>query len=378
AVLLSDDLYLLNLEGEGCTLEKILEEYTEQEILAVLNQNLALDLEEIEVWEYKELIEKVEEIGGITVDVKEEEIQHINNYQLMMTGKGELMENQVTDSGEQTLNGIQTAAYLQVRYWPGGYFGKLDRWNQVIGTLLQKKGQEIIDCDAFILEGLRQSVYLEGNELGDALLCLQWEEELARLHELYYPDKEYVSPAFVKETDQAMKNQAAKVIEKARTKAGLTEWLFAQHFGSSPYIISLISNTSMDAETQDAWGTVKVFISGRELVLDEEGGRAVFLINLVLEDSGVLRLPEQTDEGRASVERFLYLKKGIDGWYVDGLLHNDLPSAQWWDGAQIQWEIYDFGFSDEDAVGIVTTSQEEYDSFVKKAQEAAQNKEQMR
>lgn len=374
ALLISDELYLPDLKGEGCKLEKILEEYTDQEILAVLNRDLALNLKEIEVWEYQELIEKVEEIGGVKIDVKEEEIQHINNYQLMMTGKGELLENQVTDSGEQTLNGIQTAAYLQVRYWPGGYFGKLDRWNQVIFSLLQKEGRKIIDCDVFIQEGSEQSVYLEDSELGNVLLCLQWEEELARFHEVYYPDKKYAPDAFIKESGQAMKEQAVKVIEKARSSAVQTAWLFERYFGSSPYLISLLTNASLDAETQDAWRTVKAFISGRELMVDEEGGRALFQINLVFEDSGVLGLPEWTDENRTSVERFLYLKKDADGWYADGLLHNNLPPAQWWDGSQIQWEIYDFGFSDEDTIGTVTTTQEEYDAFIKEAQEAVENR----
>lgn len=368
-VLISDDLYLTDLAGEGCKLEEILEKYTDQEILAVLNQNLALDLEEIEVWEYNELMERVDQAGGIMVDVREEEIQHINNYQLMLTGNGDLSENQVIESGEQLLNGIQIASYLQVRYGTAGYFGKLDRWKHVVCTLFQKEGKEIIEGEVFIQEELGRSVYLECS-VGYALLSLEWEEELARLHELYYPDKQYVSSDLIKETDQAMKEQAAKAVEKAGEKAEQTAWLFTEHFGLNPYMISLLSNTPLDAEMQDAWRTVKVFLSGRELVVDEEGKSALFQVNLVFGDSGVLELP---DNG-ASVERFLYLKKGDDGWYVDGFFHNDLPPAQWWDGAQIPWEVYDFGFSDEDETGIVTTTQEEYDRFIKEAQEIAERR----
>ena len=59
---------------------------------------------------------------------------------------------------------------------------------------------------------------------------------------------------------------------------------------------------------------------------------------------------------------------------MDGFFHNDLPPAQWWDGAQIPWEVYDFGFSDEDETGIVTTTQEEYDRFIKEAQEIAERR----
>lgn len=329
AVLLSDDLYLPDLSGQGRKLEKILTEYTDQEILAVLNRNLALDLEEIEVWDYGELMERVDKIGGIMADVRE------------------------------------------------GAFGRMDRWNQVISTLLQKEGRKIISCDTFMQEGLGRYVYLEDGEWGNELLCLQWEEELARLHELYYPGTEYESSDYVKEADQAMKAQAEKDIAKEKSEAVRTAWLFTENFGASPYVISLLSNASLDAETYDAWRTVEVYVSGREIMVDEEGGRALFQLNLVFEDSGVLGLPERRDGYEASVERFLYLKKGEDGWYVDGLLHNDLPPAKWWDGGQMQWNIYDFGFSDEDTAGIVTTSQAEYDSFVEEVQEAVRKREQI-
>lgn len=375
-VLLPDDLWLFDLEGNGRKLETIFQEYTDKEILEVINRNLVLDLDEIEVWGYETLIEKTEEVGGISIDVKEGEIEHINNYQMMITGKGELAENQVTESGEQMLDGIQAAAYLQIRYLQEGYFGVMDRWEQVIGTLLKKEGQEIIDCDYGYFAGADKSVYVE-DDLGNYLLCLCFEEELERFHESYYPDRTYQASDHVKEADQMMKEQAAKVIEAGRDEAYKVAWLFYQYMGFSPFMISLLSDTSLSQEVEDAWQTVMVYRSGSGLVVDEEAGKAVFLVNLVFEDSGVLSLPEYTDENPVSVERFLYLTKREDGWYVDGLLHNNLPPKEWWDGAQMQWEVYDFGFSDEDAVGRTTSSQTEYDAFAKEVQETAENRGQL-
>lgn len=372
-VLLPDDLWLFDLEGNGRKLETIFQEYTDKEILEVINRNLDLDLDEIEVWGYETLIEKIEDVGGISIDVKEGEIEHINNYQLMMTGKGELAENQVTESGEQLLNGIQTASYLQIRYFD--FFWMMDRWEQVTCTLLKKEGQEIIDCDYGYFAGLDKSVYVEDDL--NYLLCLCFEEELERFHESYYPDRTYQASAHVKEADQMMKEQAAKVIEAGRDEAYKIAWLFDQYMGFSPFMISLLSDTSLNQEVEDAWQTVMVYRSGSELVVNEEAGKAVFLVNLVFEDSGVLSLPEKTNENPISVERFLYLTKKEDGWYVDGLLHNNLPPKEWWDGAQMQWEVYDFGFSDEDAVGRTTSSQTEYDAFAKEVQEAAENREQL-
>lgn len=378
-VLLPGNLYLPDDKGNGGKLEKICRECGDEDILEVLNRNLDLNLDEIEVWGYETLIKKVEEAGGIMVDVKEGEIGHLNNYQLVMTGKGgkgELAENQITESGEQTLNGIQAAAYLQIRYLPEGYFGVMDRWEQVICTLLKKEGQEIIDCDGYYFAGSDRSIYVE-DDLGNYLLCLCFEEELERFHENYYPDRSYQASAYVKEEDQMMKVQAAKVIEADRDEAYKTAGLFDRYIGSSSFMISLLSNVSLGSEAEDAWRTAEVYVSSSSLVVDEEAGKAVFLVNLVFEDSGVLSLPEYTDENRVSVERFLYLNKMENRWYVDGLLHNDLPPEEWWDGAQMQWEIYDFGFSDEDAVGRTTSSQAEYDAFAKEVQEAADNRKQL-
>ncbi|MBD5548444.1 MAG: hypothetical protein HDQ97_13795 [Lachnospiraceae bacterium] len=373
-VLLPDDLWLLDLEGNGKKMETIFQEYADKEILEVINRNLDLDLDEIEVWGYDTLINKVEEAGGILVDVKEAEIQHINNYQLMMTGKGELAESQVTESGEQMLDGIQTAAYLQIRYFQGGYFGMMDRWEQVTRTLLKKEGQEIIDYDCGYFAG-DKSVYVEDDL--NYLLCLCFEEELERFHEIYYPDRTYQTSDYVKEADQMMKEQAEKVIEEGRSEANEVVGFFNQYIGKSSFIISLLSGASLDPEAEDAWRTVKVYVSSKGLIVDEEAGKAVFSIGLVFKDSGVLSLPEYTDENPLLVERFLYLTEKEDGWYVDGLLHNNLPPKEWWDGAQMQWEVYDFGFSDEDAVGKTTSSQTEYDAFAKEVQNAADNKEQI-
>lgn len=374
-VLLWDDLYLPDLEGRGRKLGEICQEYTDEEILAVLNRDLELTLEGIEVWNYETFMKKVDEAGGISVDVKEAEVEHLNNYQLVMTGKEALLENQVTEAGSQLLNGIQTAAYLQIRYLPVGYRGIMDRWEQVVCQLLEKEQLKIASCDEFYLDGYSQSFYVEEENY---LLCLEWEKELQKFHEMLYPDKEYQPSAWVKEADEAMKRQAREVVETGRGEPNRVFLLFSQYIGHSPFMISLLSGESLPPETEDAWGTVDVYVSGNSLVVDEEIGKAVFSVHLVFTDHGILGLSKEADEGYVSVERFLYLTKEGDKWYVDGLLHNDLPAKEWWEGAQIRWEVYDFGFSDEEDVGILTTSQEAFDEFFKKAGKAAENRERMK
>lgn len=373
-VLIPSDLYLYDLEEKGRKTEKIFSEYTDEEILKTLNRNLDLALGEIEVWGYEDFIQKIDEMGGVTIDVQEGEIDHINNYHFMLTGKGRYEENLVTESGTQILSGIQTAAYLQIRYLPETNQG--NRWAKIIPALFEREGKEIIDCDYGCFTETDRSVYVEDVE-GNYLLCLCFLEEAEEFHKAYYPDNPYQPSASVKEADQRMKEQAEKVIEAGREEAYKAEWLFDQYMGLSPFMISQLTDMQLDAETQDAWRTAEVYLSGIGLAVDEEAGKAVQLVNLVFTDSGVIGLPEHTDENPVSVERFLYLTKKGDGWHVDGLLHNDLPSKEWWEGAQMQWEVYDFGFSDADNLGAVTSSQRELDDFAKRAQTAVERKEQI-
>ena len=373
-VLLPGDLYMPDLYGNGVVLTNICREYTSQEILEMLNRNLELSLEEIEVWGYETLIRKVDNAGGINIDVEEGEIAHINNYQLMMTGNGNFSENEVTQSGIQTLSGIQAAAYLQLRYFPPGFSQLMGRWEQVILALLEKENLEVISCQESYFSRFGQSVYVESMPKS-YLLCLEWEKEIEKFHEDFYPEQPYHASDYVKETDQMMREQAESAVQEARKEASRISYLFGQYMGQNPFMISLITGIRLDTETEDAWRQAKVWVSQASLVVDEKLGKAVYEVSLVFDDAGTLDFPEYTQENPVSVQRFLYMTKKGDGWYVDGLLHNDLPSVEWWEDKMQEWEICEFGFSDKDAEGILTKSQDEYDLFIDRAQKAAKDRE---
>lgn len=370
AVMLSDDLYMPDLSGNGVKLERLCVDYTSQDILAVLNRNLALNLSEIQIWDYGTLMEKVDERGGMYADVREEEIDHLNSYQIMLTGKGDLGENEVTDSGKQLLNGIQVAAYLQIRYNPGGSTQNMERWKAAAECIWQ---EEIKDYCTDCFAGAGETIYVEGRE--SYLLSLYWEKEVKEIHERFYSHITYRTTEAVREADRGMREQAKLAVDLKRKDISGASWLFYQYMGRNSFLISLLSDVTPDRVMVDAWESVEVYLSGSSLFVDEERGKAVFLVNLVFEDSGAVGLPERSPEEEIMVERFLYLTKEEDGWQADGLLHNDLPPKEWWEGEQMEWEICHYGFSDEDSVGRVCVTQEEYRAFVEEAQEAAERGE---
>ena len=314
-VLLTTELYVPDLEGNMKKLDEICRSCEKEEILEVLNRSMDLSLNEIEVLEYDSFIQKVDGAGGIPVDITESEIDHINNYQLMMTG-------------EERLEGT-------------------------------------------VFSGRDKAVYVEGQKK-NYLLCFQWEEAVKELHDILYPAGVYRPSGHVKELDAAMKEQAERDVSDYRHDISKIRLLFGEYIGESPYMISLLRGETLGQETEKAWDSIEVYESGIGIKEDEDNGRAVFTSSLAFEDSGILDFPG-SGGGEVTVERFLYLIKRGDGWYVDGPLHNNLPPANWWQGDEISWESYDFDFSDEDSPGVVTEGQEEYNSFIKAVREAVEN-----
>ena len=80
----------------------------------------------------------VDAIGGLEIDVQPEEIQWINGYQTegsQVTGK-EIVE--VTQSGPQTLNGLQTLSYCRIRHTTGDDYKRTERQRDVLNRILEK------------------------------------------------------------------------------------------------------------------------------------------------------------------------------------------------------------------------------------------------
>ena len=111
-----------------------------EQALNMLNWNLDLNMTEYVTVGFDALIETIDLLGGVQIDVKENEIEHLNNYQRSMFAEDEnspLNENivKVTSPGLQTLNGLQATAYCRIRY-VGNDFGRTERQRKVIMACL--------------------------------------------------------------------------------------------------------------------------------------------------------------------------------------------------------------------------------------------------
>lgn len=106
--------------------------------ISMLNKNLDLDIQDYVTVDFNVVADVVDAIGGVEIDVQQDEIKWLNGYQTegsQVTGK-EIVE--VTQAGPQTLNGLQTLSYCRIRYTTGDDYKRTERQRTVLNKILEK------------------------------------------------------------------------------------------------------------------------------------------------------------------------------------------------------------------------------------------------
>ena len=179
-------------------------------------------------------MEAVDALGGVEIDVREEEISHLNNYQISMVGNSEDGKNftatagvdytPVTEPGLQTLNGLQATAYCRIRYI-GDDFERTQRQRDVLVAMMEKAKtapvsklmdamnavfphivtsvdiEDIIpvlgmigDYKVTVSDGFPFAGMLNGGTIGLEGSCIvptSLEDNVVKLHEILYGEENY-------------------------------------------------------------------------------------------------------------------------------------------------------------------------------------------
>ena len=145
------DTYLDNTNGE---FRKATECYYfggPSRAISMLNKNLDLDITDFVTVDFTAVADVVDALGGIDIDVQEDEIVHLNNYQVegsQVTGK-EIVP--VEYAGLQTLNGLQALSYCRIRDKEGSDFKRTERQRTVLQKILEKaKGADLLTLNSLI------------------------------------------------------------------------------------------------------------------------------------------------------------------------------------------------------------------------------------
>ena len=131
-------------EQEDGTLNKINAAYSyggPEGAVSVLNKNLDMSIEHYVTVNFNSMIDIVDSVGGIDIDVQEDEVPYICGYvQEIMKVTGKLSPG-VTEPGTQTLNGVQATAYARIRYTAGDDFKRAERQRTVLQKVVEKLQQ---------------------------------------------------------------------------------------------------------------------------------------------------------------------------------------------------------------------------------------------
>lgn len=209
----------------------------------MLNQSLDLNISEFLVMDWVSVADTVDALGGITIDVQENELADLNKWGPETAANTGREWTEITSTGEQRLDGVQAATYCRIRKTSGGDPGRTERMKKVVMAVLAEAKShptKITSVTDSVLPEIRtnmntsaftslipklldfnisKSVGYPFNYWGGIMDDGIWyavpttlEENNARLHEEVFGD-----------TDYQMSNKAAEINQKIINETGITK-----------------------------------------------------------------------------------------------------------------------------------------------------------
>ena len=121
--------------------------------LTTINRNFDLDATEYVTVNFEAVVKVVDMLGGITLDVQENELHYLNGYVNSLNKINGTNVAHLSSAGTQTVNGTQACAYARIRYTSGGDFKRTERQRIVIDKILEKtKSADLATINAIIDE----------------------------------------------------------------------------------------------------------------------------------------------------------------------------------------------------------------------------------
>lgn len=218
-----------------------------EQAITMLNMNMDMDITDYVTVGFSGLIEAIDALGGIEIEVTEAEINHLNNYQLCMAEEMGVDYIPVTETGKQTLNGMQATAYCRIRYTKGDDFKRAERQRDVLGAMIIKAKDASLtslkDAVTAVLPSINTS--LSVNEIisvlgtvaeynvvasegfpfanerapatvgskGACIVPTTLEENVLLLHELLYENESYMPSKQVKSISSEIEEQTDEYVD---------------------------------------------------------------------------------------------------------------------------------------------------------------------
>ncbi len=129
--------------------------------LKTINENYNLSIVDYVKVNLEGLPKLIDKLGGIDIDVNEEEKKYIQCYIDSINSINKSQDSHIKESGYQHLTGTQAIAYCRIRYTEGDDFMRTKRQRKVFKTIAQKVNTlNILEINNFISDILP---YVETN-----------------------------------------------------------------------------------------------------------------------------------------------------------------------------------------------------------------------
>lgn len=134
-----------------------------KQAMMMLNMNLDLNITDFVTVGFQGLTDAIDALGGVWIDVDEEEIKHINNYQMCIAENLKRPYTEVTTTGYQLLDGLQATAYCRIRYTKGDDYMRTFRQREVIKACMDQAKKANVTSLNKIAEAVFPEVYTSLN-----------------------------------------------------------------------------------------------------------------------------------------------------------------------------------------------------------------------
>ena len=211
--------------------------------VAFLNKNLDMNIDHYVTVNFNAMIDIVDALGGIEVDLTEDELYWTNEY----CGETSIVTDKsyepLTAAGVQSLGGVQATAYCRIRYTAGSDFKRTERQRLVIQKIAEKLQtanlatinkivdevfsevgtnftmQEILsyakDFKKYKLGEMTGFPYNVGTAtlsgVGSSVIPTDLTGDVTKLHQFFFGDDGYTPSDVVKNIDAGIKKKSTDV-----------------------------------------------------------------------------------------------------------------------------------------------------------------------
>ena len=195
--------------------------------ISMLNLNLDLNITDFVTVGFAGLTDTVDALGGVSIEVDDVEISHLNNYQLCIAEDLKRTYTPVKSAGKQMLDGLQATGYCRIRYTAkkaslpqltetanavfNEVYTSLDL-TEIIELLGNVNSYYISDTSGFPQESNRVNARIGSK--GDCVIPLSLEDNVRWLHQFLFDDSSYEPSDDVKRCSEQIYNETNGYIKK--------------------------------------------------------------------------------------------------------------------------------------------------------------------